>query len=161
MRVVFSAALGGITCNLQRTQQEKRMTPHTEHHAIEAAIAVRGKAWAPYSNFYVGCALVDADGGIHVGCNVENASYGLTQCAERSAVTAATAAGHRDVVACIVVTDTPAPTMPCGACRQVLAECNPDMVVISRTLLGAEVRTTVAALLPDAFMPNHLTTSQQ
>jgi cytidine deaminase len=132
------------------------MISQTELDAINAATAVRQNAWAPYSNFLVGCALVDANGGIHVGCNVENVSYGLTQCAERAAVTAATAAGTRRIATCVIITDTPTPTMPCGACRQVLAECNPAMEIISRTLSGAQERTTLAQLLPQGFTPEHL-----
>lgn len=120
--------------------------------AIAAATAVRDHAYAPYSRFKVGAALVTAAGSMHVGCNVENASYGLTQCAERAAITAATAAGRRDVIMCIIVTDTTEPTTPCGACRQVLAETGMDMLVICRTLAGAERRFTLNDLLPDAFL---------
>lgn len=120
--------------------------------AITAAVDVRSHAWAPYSTFKVGAAVITASGAIHVGCNVENASYGLTQCAERAAITAATAAGQRDVTCCVVVTDTEHPTTPCGACRQVLAEANPDMLVICRTVTGAERRFSLRDLLPDAFL---------
>ena len=120
--------------------------------AIAAATAVRERAYAPYSRFKVGAALVAVDGSLHVGCNVENASYGLTQCAERAAITAATAAGRRDVIMCAIVTDTAEPTTPCGACRQVLAETGIDMLVICRTLAGAERRYTLRDLLPDAFL---------
>ena len=124
--------------------------------AIAAAADVRSRAYAPYSKFLVGAALIDADGGLHVGCNVENASYGLTQCAERAAVTAATAAGRRDIVACVIVTDTDEATMPCGACRQVLAEFEGDPLVISRTVDGAEVRMRTSELLPSSFDPSSL-----
>jgi cytidine deaminase len=120
--------------------------------AIDAAIAVREHAWAPYSRFRVGSALITSDGCIHVGCNVENVSYGLTQCAERSAITAATAAGNRDVRVCVVVTDTEQPSTPCGACRQVLAEANIGMTVLCRTVAGAERRYLLRDLLPDAFL---------
>lgn len=120
--------------------------------AIAAAVRVRNHAWAPYSHFAVGSALITADGAIHIGCNVENVSYGLTQCAERSAITAATAAGNRDVLVCVVVTDTEQPATPCGACRQVLAEANPGMTVICRTVAGAERRYALHDLLPDAFL---------
>lgn len=119
--------------------------------AIAAAAAVRQRAYAPYSNFLVGAALVDSTGSIHVGCNVENVSFGLTQCAERSAVTSATASNHRDIVACVVVTDTPEPTMPCGACRQVLAEYGSNMTILSVTVGGKETITTLYDLLPHAF----------
>ena len=132
------------------------LNPDRLAEAIAAATQAREHAYAPYSRFAVGAALLDAEGGIHIGCNVENASYGLTQCAERAAVTAATAAGRRSIVACVIVTDTPTPTMPCGACRQVLAELGMDIVVVSQTLEGSEVRTTVRDLLPLAFNPSVL-----
>lgn len=120
--------------------------------AIIAAVDVRSHAWAPYSTFKVGAAVITTSGALHVGCNVENASFGLTQCAERAAITAATAAGQRDVTCCVVVTDTEEPTTPCGACRQVLAEANPDMLVICRTVAGAERRFSLRDLLPYAFL---------
>lgn len=119
--------------------------------AIEAARSVRKHAYAPYSNFLVGACLVTNNGTMHVGCNVENASYGLTQCAERAAVTAATAAGMRDIVLCVIVTATKQPTAPCGACRQVLHECNPSMLVISCTEAGVEQRWWLHDLLPSSF----------
>lgn len=120
-------------------------------HAIRAASDVRGHAYAPYSNFFVGACIVTADGHTYIGCNVENASYGLTQCAERSAVTAATAGGSRNVILCVIVTDAAQPTAPCGACRQVLYECNPTMTVVSRTTAGMEQRWVLRDLLPAAF----------
>lgn len=129
--------------------------------AIVAATDVRTRAYAPYSKFLVGAALVDSVGGIHVGCNVENVSFGLTQCAERSAVTSATANNHRDIVACVVVTDTPTPTMPCGACRQVLAEFGSDMTILSVTTSGKEQQTTLSALLPNAFDADSLAEGTQ
>lgn len=127
-----------------------------EARALEAARDVRNRAYAPYSQFLVGAALIDARGGIHVGCNVENASYGLTQCAERAAVTAATAAGRRDITVCVLVADTPEPITPCGACRQVLAEVNPDMDVLCTTVEGKAVRLSLADLLPQGFSRHHL-----
>lgn len=130
--------------------------PAILNQAIAAAAMARERAYAPYSRFLVGAALIDRQGGIHVGCNVENASYGLTQCAERSAVTAATATGQREIIACVVITDTVEPTMPCGACRQVLAEFGTDLLIVSRTLSGAELRTTLYELLPHAFGPRQL-----
>lgn len=124
--------------------------------AIEAATKARSNAYAPYSKFLVGAALVDADGGIHVGCNVENASYGLTNCAERAAVAAATTCGRRDIILCVVVTDTLGPASPCGACRQVLSECNPTMDVLCTTLQRNDVWHRLDALLPHAFGPHSL-----
>jgi len=124
--------------------------------AIERATSVRARAYAPYSNFLVGAALVADDGSIYVGCNVENASYGLTQCAERAAVTAAVADGQRAIVCCVVIADTPEPITPCGACRQVLAELSTEMVVVCRTLQGSERRFTMQELLPSGFSPSSL-----
>ncbi len=102
--------------------------------AIEAARRARTSAYAPYSRYRVGAAIVTAGGRIYAGCNVENATYGATICAERSAVSAMVAAGDRDPVACVVVTAGPQPGAPCGICRQVLAEFVSDL----RLLLVAE-----------------------
>ena len=117
---------------------------------VEAALSVRERAYAPYSDFAVGAAVLDADGAIHLGCNMENASYGLSVCAERHAVAAAVAAGVQQFVAIAVVTGTMPPTSPCGACRQVLAEFG-DMPVILANLDGERATTSVAELLPLAF----------
>lgn len=118
---------------------------------VEAARDVRARAYAPASRFQVGAAVRTADGRTFVGCNVENASYGLTICAERAAICAAVAAGAREVVACAVVTDLDEPARPCGACRQVLAEFGASMTVYLAGR-GADVgETTLAALLPEPF----------
>jgi cytidine deaminase len=116
----------------------------------QAAEAARDHAYARYSRFRVGAALETESGDIFTGCNVENASYGLTICAERNAVTAAVAAGHRRFVRLALVSDAPDPIAPCGACRQVLAEFAPDLRVESH----AGDRTTVwtmRELLPAGF----------
>lgn len=119
---------------------------------ITAARSVRRRAHAPYSKFQVGAAVVDERGRIHVGCNVENASYGLTVCAERNAVAAAVAAGARAVRAVAVVTPTRPPGTPCGACRQVLAELgNADTRVLLASPTGAAQATTLDQLLPRSF----------
>jgi len=122
---------------------------------VEAAGAVRRRAHAPYSNFAVGSAVLDGDGQIHRGCNVENASYGLSVCAERHAVAAAVAAGAKQLIAVAVVTDTSPPTSPCGACRQVLREFG-NVQVILANLQGDRTMTSIAELLPDAFGPEVL-----
>ena len=118
---------------------------------IQAARAARERAYAPYSHFAVGAALLTASGQVFVGCNVENAAYGHTICAERTAVVSAVAAGQRDFLALAVITPTSGPASPCGACRQVLAEFNLDMQVILTNLQGDTVLTTARELLPGAF----------
>jgi cytidine deaminase len=117
-------------------------------HLIEAAAQARENAYAPYSKFAVGAALLTKSGEIFFGCNVENISLGLTICAERAAVCAAVAHGQRDFVAVAIVTDSKEPALPCGACRQVLAEFNPAMKIISATIQGQDQTWTLADLLP-------------
>lgn len=128
------------------------MTPARAKAGLtRAARAVRARAWAPYSRFRVGAAVL-AGGAIHRGCNVENASYGLTVCAERNAVAAAVAAGARRVEAVAVASGTAPPTPPCGACLQVLAELGrPETVVLLVGARGTRVETTLGELLPRAF----------
>lgn len=119
-----------------------------------AARQAREQAYAPYSNFHVGAALLTGDGRTFAGCNVENAAYGLCNCAERTALFGAIAAGCRpgDFSQLAVIADTPAPVSPCGACRQVMAElCDGAMPVLLGNLAGDIQHTTVAALLPGAF----------
>jgi len=120
---------------------------------IAAAAAVRERAYAPYSQFLVGAALRTADGTIFAGCNVENASYGLTICAERNAIAQAIAAGARDFTAVAVVSENG--VTPCGACRQVLVEFGPEMTVIVVDMRGRRRIYTLAELLLDAFGPKH------
>jgi cytidine deaminase len=122
---------------------------------VEAARAVQQRAYAPYSQFRVGCALEADDGRMFVGCNVENASYGLTICAERAAVCAAVAAGAHRLRRAVVATDADPPAAPCGACRQVLSEFGRDLS-ITAVGSGGEVRWTMAELLPSAFGPEQL-----
>jgi cytidine deaminase len=116
-----------------------------------AAAAARERAHAPYSRFKVGAAALGDDGAVYAGCNVENASFGLTVCAERHAVAALVLAGRRPR-ALAIVADSAQVTPPCGACRQVLAELGePGLPVRSRSLAGAEASWTLGALLPSAF----------
>jgi len=124
---------------------------------FEAAEGARKKAYAPYSQFFVGAALMAADGTIVSGCNVENASYGLTLCAERNAAAHLVVLGKRPV-ACAIVVDSQRPTPPCGMCRQVLAELGSlKLLVRTRTVRGKkEARFSVADLLPHAFTPDFL-----
>lgn len=121
---------------------------------LNLARQARERAYAPYSRFLVGAALVTHDGRHFTGCNVENASYGLCNCAERTALFSAVAAGCRpgDIAAIAVIGDTPGPISPCGACRQVMSElCDEAMPVWLGNLTGAVQETTVQALLPGSF----------
>ncbi len=121
-----------------------------------AAETARKRAHARYSNFQVGAALFCDDGSIIAGCNVENASYGLTLCAERNAVGHMVCEGKK-LVAVAIVVDSVKPTPPCGMCRQVMAEFGPaSMEVRSRNLAGAEERYTLGTLLPHAFTAEFL-----
>jgi cytidine deaminase len=122
---------------------------------VEAARAVQQRAYAPYSRFRVGCALEADDGRVFVGCNVENASYGLTICAERAAVCAAVAAGARRLRRAVVASDADPPAAPCGACRQVLSEFGRDLRIEGVGPAGI-VSWTMAELLPSAFGPEQL-----
>jgi cytidine deaminase len=115
---------------------------------VEVAWQAREAAYAPYSNFSVGAALLAADGRVFTGCNVENISYGLTNCAERVAVGAAVAAGAREFLAVAVVADTGVPISPCGACRQVLAEFGVPRVMLANRHERLEFR--LEDLLPRA-----------
>jgi cytidine deaminase len=121
---------------------------------LALARSAREQAYAPYSHFQVGAALLTRDGRRFSGCNVENASYGLCNCAERTALFSAVAAGCRpgDFAALAVLADTDSPVSPCGACRQVMAElCDGAMPVLMANLRGDTQQTTVTALLPGSF----------
>ena len=117
---------------------------------VRRARAVMQNAYAPYSHFHVGAAIEADDGSIHVGCNVENASYGLTICAERMAVGAAVAAGKRNLVRVAVASGVEPPATPCGACRQLLAEFGLHLEIIAAGP-SSERRWTLRELLPEAF----------
>jgi len=119
-----------------------------------AAASARQRAYAPYSGFTVGAAALFQDGSVSAGANLENASYGLTVCAERQAVAAGVLGGHGRLRALLVLSEGPRPVPPCGACRQVLAEFGEASLPIqSRTPAGALSTHTLGALLPDAFGP--------
>jgi cytidine deaminase len=122
----------------------------------KSARAAAARAYAPYSRFPVGAAVLAGSGRVYSGCNVENASYGLCICAERSAIFSAVAAGEKSVRAVAVYTPTPLPTAPCGACRQVIHEFGPDALVISVCDTKNRIDTLLSALLPGAFGPGDL-----
>lgn len=122
----------------------------TDSALRNAALAARDRAYAPYSQFAVGAALLCDDGTVVSAANVENASYGLSMCAERAAIFAAVAAGRTRFAALAVAGPEGAGAAPCGACRQVLAEFGTGVRVLYATAHG-EAETTLAALLPDAF----------
>ncbi|MEP6621889.1 MAG: cytidine deaminase [bacterium] len=122
----------------------------------ERAASAMAHAYAPYSNFRVGAAILGSDGSVAEGCNVENASYPAGICAERAAVSAAISRGVRDFRAIVICTEADSPTPPCGICRQVLMEFAPDLVVLSVTRGGAEAQWTLSDLLPKAFTPTSL-----
>jgi cytidine deaminase len=118
---------------------------------IEAALGVREKAHAPYSKFRVGAALEDASGGVHTGCNVENATFGLTICAERVAVFKAISEGVREFRRIVVVADTDILTPPCGACRQILWEFCGDVEIVLANLAGRSETMRLSTLFPRPF----------
>lgn len=122
---------------------------------LKAAQQASEKAYAPFSNFFVGAAIMTADGKVFSGCNVENSSYGLTNCAERTAIFSAVAEGavtaEHDVVAVAVVNRDGVPCSPCGACRQVIYEFGPAAVVIYRGRDGQMKQTSASDLLPEGF----------
>ena len=128
------------------------LSPEEERKLLEAATLVRGHASAPYSRFQVGAALLAEDGTVYTGCNVESATYGLTCCAERTAVFKAVSEGApRAFRAVAVVTGADEPTPPCGACRQVLWDQCREIDVVMGTTAGAIERTTLSALFPRPF----------
>ena len=125
--------------------------PEIVEELVAAARKVRDNAYAPYSNFKVGAAVLAESGRIFVGCNVENASYGLTVCAERNAVFHAVANGETDLVTVAIVSDAPNPAPPCGACRQVLVEFAGDIPVILENTKRKRRIFSLMELLPHRF----------
>ncbi|MEI5906351.1 cytidine deaminase [Bacillus spongiae] len=124
---------------------------------IQEAKKAREQAYAPYSNFKVGTALLSKSGTVYHGCNVENASYGLCNCAERTALFKAYSEGDTQFEKMVVVADTKRPAAPCGACRQVISElCDAEMEVVLTNLSGETDTILVKELLPKAFSPEDL-----
>jgi cytidine deaminase len=133
-------------------------TPAQLKKLAAAAKKASGHAYAPYSRFQVGAAILTSTGRIYAGCNVENASYGLTNCAERTAIFSAIAAGEKNLrLKCVVVyTPTKGATAPCGACRQVIHEFGPDARVVSCCDSRERIDVNIGTLLPGAFGPSDL-----
>jgi cytidine deaminase len=118
---------------------------------LAVAAAARQRAYCPYSRFAVGAAALTASGVTFPGCNIENAAYPSTICAERVALFNAYAAGEREIVALAVIADTPGPVSPCGGCRQVILELAPRAIVVMANLGGAWRVASISELLPDGF----------
>ncbi len=132
------------------------MTTEERVRMLEAAVEARANAHAPYSGFAVGAAVLGRRGGIYAGCNVENAAFPVSMCAERGAIAAAVTAGETVIEAVLILSDAAAPCPPCGFCRQALAEFGPDMIVVMVGAGGAVSQATLAELLPSAFGPGFL-----
>lgn len=128
----------------------------TREELKAVAVAMLDRAYVPYSHFPVGAALECADGTVFTGCNIENAAYSPTICAERCAVAKAVSEGHRDFVRIVIAGTGPDFCVPCGVCRQVLFEFAPDLEVICLSGDGRELSTTLPELLPHGFGPMNL-----
>src|SRR5262245_16154188 len=135
-------------------------TPADYTALIAQAIAARERAYCPYSRFAVGATVLTASGRIFPGCNVENAAYPATVCAERTALLSAYAAGEREIVALAVIADTSGPASPCGTCRQVIHELAPHCTVVLANLRGDVYLTTPQELLPGGFTGEDLPEKQ-
>lgn len=123
---------------------------------VTSALEMRENAYAPYSGFKVGAALLGESGTVHLGCNVENASYGLCVCAERNAVGRAVAEGERTFRALVIATQSSPPSPPCGMCRQTLVEFARNLPILLVNAQGERVATSIEALFPMSFTPDFL-----
>ncbi|MDG7014334.1 MAG: cytidine deaminase [Nitrososphaerota archaeon] len=132
------------------------MTEADKARLVDAARKAREHAYSPYSGVKIGAAVLTADGRVYTGANVENASYGLSCCAERAAIFKAVSEGADRILALAVVGKSEQFTRPCGACRQVMVEFNPDMAVMMRGVDGFSADATARSLLPAAFKPPEL-----
>jgi cytidine deaminase len=138
------------------TESMTKVTESALRRLEKAARNAARESYAPYSKFPVGAAVLGRTGKVYAGCNVENASFGLCNCAERTAIFSAVAAGERTIKAVAVYTPTPLPTAPCGACRQVIHEFGPEALVIGVCDSKARIEIRLPALLPAAFGPGDL-----
>ncbi|WP_256832867.1 cytidine deaminase [Parageobacillus thermoglucosidasius] len=150
-----------IFCKIKKgaycTSGEKGRKTLKTNELIEEAKKAREYAYAPYSQFKVGAALLTKDGKVYRGCNIENAAYSMCNCAERTALFKAYSEGDKEFAALAVIADTPRPVPPCGACRQVIFElCPSDMKIILANLNGDIAELTVKELLPKAFSAEDL-----
>lgn len=133
------------------------MEKNSDNDLIKKATEMLDLAYVPYSNFPVGAALLSKEGDIFTGCNIENAAYGLSICAERTAIFKAVSEGSRSFDKLVITGNTDGPISPCGSCRQVISEfCAPNMPVLLTNVRGDIAETTVAELLPGAFTPADL-----
>lgn len=132
------------------------LTPSLRRRLERAARAAAEASYSPYSNFQVGAAVLTGSGKIFTGTNVENASYGLANCAERTAIFTAVAHGERKIRCVAIFTPTPVPKLPCGACRQVIHEFGSHAALISVCASAQRTETTIDQLLPGAFGPKDL-----
>jgi cytidine deaminase len=135
---------------------EPAVEDHESRTLRERAMAAMDRAYAPYSSFHVGAALLGSDGSITDACNVENAAFPAGTCAERAALAGAVARGVRDFRRLVIATSADEPTPPCGMCRQALIEFSPELDVVSLTRNGKEARWRLSDLLPNAFSPRSL-----
>lgn len=133
-----------------------KISPALRSRLEKGARAAAKASYSPYSKFRVGAAILTGSGKVYTGCNVENASYGLCNCAERTAIFTAAALGEREVRAVAVYTPTPTVSSPCGACRQVINEFGPTALIICVCDGPARLETTLNQLLPAAFGPKNL-----
>ena len=127
------------------------MDSHMEKYLVDQARKARERAWAPFSGFKVGAALICKGGRIYTGCNIENDSMSLSICAERTAMIKAISEGDRDFEAMAIIADTPSLTYPCGACRQMIWEFGPEVCLILSNIKGDLKQVSIKELLPEAF----------
>lgn len=158
--VMVLANVGSWTEEPQNpTKKEKAMAdldPKTFQEMANRAKAISEKAYCPYSKFRVGAVVLTDNGQMYEGCNVENASYGLTICAERNAIFQMVAQSKQKIVAVVIYTPTPKPAAPCGACRQVMNEFGSEVLVMSVCDGSDVLKKKLSELLPDAFGPTNI-----